>query len=74
FRKRQETLARLKKNDKVVTTGGMIGTIVDFSGDGTRVTLKVDDSTRIRFLRSSIQGLLDDKSETESGSASSKTP
>lgn len=74
FRKRQETLASLKKNDKVVTTGGMIGTIVDFSGDGTRVTLKVDDSTRIRFLRSSIQGLLDDKSETESGSASTKMP
>ncbi len=64
-RRRQQILSQLKKNDKVVTTGGMIGTIADFSGDGTRVTLKVDDTTRIRFLRSSIQGLLDEKAESD---------
>jgi preprotein translocase subunit YajC len=68
-RRRQELLANLKKNDKVVTVGGMIGTIADFSSDGTRVTLKVDDTTRIRFLRSSIQGPLDDKSDGDSSTA-----
>lgn len=64
-RRRHQVLSQLKKNDKVVTTSGIIGTIADFSGDGTRVTLKVDDTTRIRFLRSSIQGLLDEKAETD---------
>ncbi len=65
-RRRQELLSSLKKNDKVVTAGGMIGTIVDISGDGTRVTLKVDDNTRIKFLRSSITGPYEEKSEAES--------
>lgn len=68
--RRKETLASLKKNDKVVTAGGLIGTIADFSGDGSRVTLKVDDNTRIRFLRSSIQGLVDEKSDADGSSAS----
>ena len=66
-RQRQETLEALKKNDKVLTIGGIIGTIVDFSNDGQRVTLRVDDGTRIKFTRSSIQGPYDDKpAETES--------
>ena len=54
-RRKKELLASLKKNDKVVTTSGMIGTIADISSDGTRVTLRVDDNTRIKFLRSAIQ-------------------
>ena len=66
-RRRQETLGSLKKSDKVVTTGGIVGTIVDLSQDGRFVTLKVDDSTRIRFLRSAIHGLLDDKAESSAG-------
>ena len=53
-RRRKELLTQLKKNDKVVTTGGLIGTIADISSDGSRVTLKVDDNTRIKFLRSAI--------------------
>lgn len=66
-RRRQETLGSLKKSDKVVTTGGIVGTIADLSQDGRFVTLKVDDSTRIRFLRSAIHGLLDDKAEASGG-------
>ena len=53
-RRRKELLTTLKKNDKVVTTGGMIGTIAEISSDGSRVTLRVDDTTRIKFLRSAI--------------------
>lgn len=62
-KRRQSTLNALKKNDKVVTTGGIVGVIADLSADGRFVTLKVDDSTRIRFLRSALHGLLDDKTE-----------
>jgi preprotein translocase subunit YajC len=57
---RKQKLDALKKNDKVLTIGGIIGTIVDLSGDGKRVTLRVDDGTRIKFTRGSIQGLYDD--------------
>lgn len=65
-RKRRDLMDSLKKNDKVVTIGGIIGTIVDISSDGSRVTVKVDDSTRIKFTRSSIQGPYNEKSEAES--------
>ena len=68
-RRRKELLTALKKNDKVVTTGGMIGTIADISSDGTRITLKVDDNTRIKFLRSAIQEPLKDGSESNGSSS-----
>ncbi len=69
-RRRKELLTQLKKNDKVVTTGGLIGTIADISSDGSRVTLKVDDNTRIKFLRSAIlEPLKDSPDSNTSGTA-----
>jgi preprotein translocase subunit YajC len=61
-RKQHEDLGKnLKKNDKVVTVGGILGTVAEVTGD--RVTLKTDDNTRIRFTRSSIQEVLGDNKE-----------
>ena len=54
--KRAEQLKELKKNDRVVTIGGIVGTVANISQDGREVTLKVDDNTRITMLRNSIQG------------------
>ena len=44
----------LKKNDKVRTVGGIIGTVVDIRGD--EIVLKVDESnnTKIRVVSSAI--------------------
>lgn len=55
---RETMLAALKKNDKVLTIGGIIGTVANIAPDGQEVTLKVDDNTRIRMIRSSIQRVL----------------
>ncbi len=57
-RKREELLNSLKKNDPVVTIGGILGTVANISNDGKEVTLKVDDNTRIRVLRRSIEAVL----------------
>lgn len=62
-RKRKEILDGLKKNDKVVTAGGIIGTVAQVSNDGQEVTLKVDDSTRIKFRRSSVSSVLTDEKD-----------
>ncbi|MGQ0635274.1 MAG: preprotein translocase subunit YajC [Planctomycetaceae bacterium] len=62
---REAMLSALKKNDKVVTIGGMIGTVANISADGQEVTLKVDDNTRIRMVRSSIQRVLTPEAEGE---------
>jgi len=62
--KRDSLLKALKKNDRVVTIGGILGTVVNVGSDDKEVTLRVDDNTRIRILRSSIQTVLaDDKDE-----------
>ncbi len=63
--KRESMLAALKKNDRVVTIGGILGSVANISGDGQEVTLKVDDNTRIRFLRSSIQRVVSSEGEGE---------
>ena len=54
--KREDQLKELKKNDRVVTIGGIVGTVANISQDGREVTLKIDDNARITLLRNSIQG------------------
>ncbi|MGE3316265.1 MAG: preprotein translocase subunit YajC [Planctomycetaceae bacterium] len=74
-RQRSDRLKSLKKNDKVVTIGGIIGTIVNIEPDGNEVTLQVSDNTRIKFLRTSIQTVLseDKKSEEDDASKNAKS-
>lgn len=53
--RRDEMLKTLKKNDPVVTIGGILGTVANISDDGSEVTLRVDDGARIRFRRDAIR-------------------
>lgn len=52
----QKALAALKKNDRVVTSGGLLGVVVALKENEDEVTLKTDDAsnTRVRVLKSSI--------------------
>jgi len=52
--KRKQLVQSLKKNDRVQTIGGIIGTIVNIKGD--EVTLKIDESnnTKITIVASAI--------------------
>jgi preprotein translocase subunit YajC len=54
----------LKKNDRVVTIGGVVGTIVNIEPEGKLITLKVDDNTRMTFVREAIQRKHGEGSET----------
>ncbi|WP_106768480.1 preprotein translocase subunit YajC [Paenibacillus faecalis] len=49
---RNAMLSALKKGDKVVTIGGLHGTIVEITDDV--VVLKVNDVTKLTFDRSSV--------------------
>jgi len=57
-KRREEMLTSLKKGDRVVTSGGLIGTIVSL-GDQT-LSLKIADSVRVECLRSAVTGLRGD--------------
>jgi preprotein translocase subunit YajC len=54
-KKRKAMLEALKKGDKVVTTGGVIGTITNLSPEV--VTLQVAEGVRMKVLRSGIEEL-----------------
>ncbi|EGL19662.1 MULTISPECIES: preprotein translocase subunit YajC [Paenibacillus] len=49
---RNMMLANLKKNDKIVTIGGLHGTILEITDD--IVVLRVNDATKMTFDRSAI--------------------
>lgn len=51
-KERSKMLGALKKGDKIITIGGLHGTIVDLNEN--RVTLKVGDNTRLVFERSAV--------------------
>jgi preprotein translocase subunit YajC len=59
-RKRQKEHAKLlgdlKKGDRIVTTGGMFGTIFAIDEDKGRVILRINEETKLEFLKSSVAG------------------
>jgi preprotein translocase subunit YajC len=75
--KRQEAernalLTSLKKNDKVLTTGGIYGTIVSVSDKEDEVTVKVDDNVRLRMTKGSIARKIEEPKEGSSTGITAK--
>ena len=67
-KEKQKMLGDLKKGDRVVTIGGLHGTIGGFKGKEKKaILLKVDKNTSITVNQSAVAGLTDkvDNSETE---------
>lgn len=50
----KKLLDSLKVNDKVLTTGGIIGEVYSIKRDEGEVVLRVDDNVKIRFAISAI--------------------
>jgi preprotein translocase subunit YajC len=47
-------ISSLKKGDKVVTSGGMFGTIFAIDEERNRVVLKIGENVKLEFLKTSI--------------------
>jgi preprotein translocase subunit YajC len=58
----QEMLKALKKNDHVVTIGGIFGTVVNVQENSDIVTIRVDENTnaKLRVRRSAISSVVKD--------------
>ena len=67
MRKRQKAhqalLAELKRGDRVVTNGGLIGEVA--AVEDKVVHLKLSDNVRVRVVKSAIAGLEGDPAATE---------
>jgi preprotein translocase subunit YajC len=57
----QKMLSSLRKGDRVVTAGGVRGSIVSVKED--TVVVKVDDNTKIEFSKGSVTQVLERKEE-----------
>ena len=64
-RRQQELLGGLKKNDRVITSAGIVGTVVNVDRPADRCTLRIDDTARITVTLSSVARVLGDKPAAE---------
>ena len=60
--RRQAMLGAVKKNDRVLTAGGVYGVVANVNRDADEVTVKVDEATntKLRLTLSSIARVLGD--------------
>jgi preprotein translocase subunit YajC len=63
----QAMLKNLKKNDEVVTSGGLIGTVVNAKPD--TLTLRVDDNVRVEVERAAVARLRKSAAAAPAGEA-----
>jgi preprotein translocase subunit YajC len=60
-KKTQEMLNALKNGDKVVTSGGLYGTIVGLEGES--IQLRIADQVKVTVSRSAVTGLQPDSKQ-----------
>ena len=60
--KTKQKLANLKKNDRVVTAGGIIGTIVNTKADTEYMTIRIDETNNVKMqiLKQSVVRVMTD--------------
>lgn len=51
-------LDNLRKGDKVITSGGILGTIAGFKEKDNIVTLKLDQNVKIEILKTAISKVI----------------
>jgi preprotein translocase subunit YajC len=66
----KDMLASIKKGDKIVSIGGIHGTVMVVKE--STVVVKVDDNTRLEFSRNAINSIIKPKSETAPAPAAAK--
>ena len=57
-KKLEDLVKKLKKGDRVLTTGGIIGTVVGV--DDTRAVLRISDEVKVEFTKSAVVQVLED--------------
>jgi preprotein translocase subunit YajC len=69
--RRLAMLAEVKKNDHIITTGGIYGVVTNVQRDDDEITIKVDESTNTK-LRVSLAAIAKVLVDDPSGDASKK--
>ena len=56
----QKMIDALKKGDRVITTGGIFGTVVG-TKDNNVIVLKIDENTKIEIIKTAVASVLTKK-------------
>jgi preprotein translocase subunit YajC len=64
-KKRRAMIDSLKKNDKVLTTGGIYGTVMSVDPKSDKVVLRVDDErgVKLAFTRASVGKVIESSAD-----------
>jgi preprotein translocase subunit YajC len=57
-KKLEDLVKKLKKGDRVLTTGGIIGTVVGV--DDTRAVLRIADEVKVEFAKTAVVQVLEE--------------
>ena len=71
MRKQRELLSNVKKNDRIITASGIVGTVSSVDREQDRVVLKVDESSnaKITFTLASVNRVLTDSDNERTAGA-----
>ena len=69
-KKTQDMIAKLKKGDEVITTGGIFGRITALDEERGFVILQISDNTKVKVLRNRIAGLAGEPETTSAATGS----
>ncbi len=62
-KQQQKMLAELKNGDTVVTTGGIVGTIVTINNDDTLILRVKPDNLKLQVARNAVSGLVTEEKQ-----------
>lgn len=70
-KKRKAMIDSLKKNDKVLTTAGIYGTVISVDAKNDKVVLRVDDErgVKLAFTRASVGRVLEPSADKPADNA-----
>src|SRR4051794_26312754 len=60
---RQSMLSKMKKNDEILTTGGIYATIIEVSEKEDKITVKIADNVRVKIAKAAIARNLTNEEE-----------
>ncbi len=72
-KKRKQLIDAVKKNDKILTSAGIYGTVMSIDPTADKVVVRVDDDKNVKFTfsKASIVKVIDPSSEKATESTSS---
>ncbi len=66
-KQRKEMISKIKKNDRVVTIGGIHGTVVTVKDNETVIKVDESSNTRLKLSKSAVAKVIDQENSGEDG-------